>query len=94
MSEQTFLLLLSTVLVLIIVAMLGFLSAVFWQLVKILREVRGIMANLRTGSDTLGKDLASLRGNIIGGIAQVAGTFGRTRAKRKPSSKTQEPAEE
>jgi hypothetical protein len=86
MSEQTFLLILSTVLVVIIVAMLGFLSAVLWQLVKILKEVRGIVSNIRLGSDTLASDLTNVRATIR---SFVAGKFAErftTRTRRKPRS--------
>ena len=88
MSEQTFLLVLSSLLVIIIVAMLAFLSAVLWQLVKILREVRGIMANIRLGSDTLTNDLASLRSQLKSFVmGQVVRKF-TSRARRKSADKS------
>jgi hypothetical protein len=87
MSEQTFLLILSTVLVVIIVALLGFLSAVLWQLVKILKEVRGIMSNIRLGSDTLTGDLANLRSHIKTFVmGQVASKFASRRKRSKTAS--------
>ena len=93
MSEQTFLLILSVLLVAVIVALLSFLSAVLWQLVKILREVRGIMSTVRLGSDSLAKDLSSLRSHIktllIGRLSRRFGAV-RKRKNTSPESNAEE----
>ena len=94
MSEQTFLLVLSTTLVVIIVVLLSFLSAVLWQLVKIMREVRGIMANMRQGSDALASDLASVRSHIKSFILDRISTFGSFSRKRKSTSSQSQPSEQ
>lgn len=99
MSEQTFLLILSTTLVIIIVVLLSFLSAVLWQLVKIMREVRGIVNNMRQGSDALASDLSAVRSQVKSFILGRLNRFGSAPARRKTSAKTnssesQPPAEE
>ena len=96
MSEQTFLLIVATIMCIVFVVLLSFLSAVLWQLVKILREVRGIMANIRMGSDTFTTDLAKVRQQIINGVSAVAEKIGgvRTRKRTPTSPKTQADKEE
>lgn len=95
MSEQTFLLILSVTLVTIIVILLSFLSAVLWQLVKILREVRGIVGNIRLGSDSLTSDLAALRSHIKSFImGRMSTRFGGSRSRRKSASSEPKPASE
>lgn len=93
MSEQTFLLILSTTLVVIIVVLLSFLSAVLWQLVKIMREVRGIMANMRAGSDALTADLAGLRSHIKSFfLGQIASRFGASSSRKRKSAASRQTA--
>jgi hypothetical protein len=90
MSEQTFLLIVAVIMVVVFVGLLSFLSAVLWQLVKILREVRGIMANIRLGSDTLAEDIANVRSHIKTFIlGRMAGRFGASRKKKRASNSSE-----
>ncbi len=75
MSETAFLLVLSVLLVAIIMVLLSFLSAVLWQLVKILREVYGIMRVMHAGSETLSEDLSQVRSKVIGGVNAASKTI-------------------
>ncbi|MGH7141245.1 MAG: hypothetical protein ACREGH_01245 [Minisyncoccia bacterium] len=91
MSEQTFLLVLSTILVVVIVVMLGSLSAALWQLVRILREIYGIVRNVHAGSEALSEDLSNIHGKVRRGVAAAAAGLGAlSRRKRSSESESEE----